>query len=207
MRRRGRGEGRIVQRADGRWMARADLGWSDGKRRRKTVYATTRRGAASKLATVLQQAKAGQAPADDRQTVGQFLSRWLTDVAKGSRAPANLGDVRICHFSPHHAAPRTDQAEAALRTAGAAVARSAGRRRGNAESQKVCTDRAAGRIEHGDPLEPDTQRCGPRGSTPHASTGNRPTHRAAVKAAAQGVSGPCTGGLCDRGAELRPAGR
>ena len=35
--RRGRGEGSITRRADGRWMARVDLGWQDGKRRRKTL--------------------------------------------------------------------------------------------------------------------------------------------------------------------------
>ena len=35
--RRGRGEGSIVKRSDGRWMAQADLGWRDGKRRRKTL--------------------------------------------------------------------------------------------------------------------------------------------------------------------------
>ena len=38
MNRRGRGEGSITQRADGRWMARVDLGWQDGKRRYKSVY-------------------------------------------------------------------------------------------------------------------------------------------------------------------------
>ena len=37
-RRRGRGEGSIVQRADSRWMARVDLGWQDGKRRSKAIY-------------------------------------------------------------------------------------------------------------------------------------------------------------------------
>lgn len=31
-RRRGRGEGSICQRPDGRWMGRVDLGWRDGKR-------------------------------------------------------------------------------------------------------------------------------------------------------------------------------
>jgi len=31
-RRRGRGEGSIVRRTDGRWMGRIDLGWQDGKR-------------------------------------------------------------------------------------------------------------------------------------------------------------------------------
>ena len=30
--RRGRGEGSIVQRADGRWLAGVDLGWHNGRR-------------------------------------------------------------------------------------------------------------------------------------------------------------------------------
>jgi hypothetical protein len=42
VRRRGRGEGSIVQRADGRWMARVDLGWQDGKRRSKAIYGSVR---------------------------------------------------------------------------------------------------------------------------------------------------------------------
>jgi hypothetical protein len=36
-RRRGHGEGSISKRDDGRWEARVDLGWRDGKRRRKTL--------------------------------------------------------------------------------------------------------------------------------------------------------------------------
>ncbi len=42
-RRRGHGEGTIVQRSDGRWMAQIDLGYVDGKRKRKTVYGKTRK--------------------------------------------------------------------------------------------------------------------------------------------------------------------
>jgi integrase len=42
--RRGKGEGAIYQRAsDGRWVAVLDLGYSDGKRQRKTLYGKTRR--------------------------------------------------------------------------------------------------------------------------------------------------------------------
>ena len=41
-RRRGRGEGSVSQRRDGRWMARVDLGRGlSGRRRRKYVYAAT----------------------------------------------------------------------------------------------------------------------------------------------------------------------
>ncbi len=35
--RRGHGEGAISKRRDGRWEARVDLGWMDGKRVRKTL--------------------------------------------------------------------------------------------------------------------------------------------------------------------------
>ena len=41
--RRGHGEGSIYRTADGRWRAMVDLGWSEGKRRRKYVLRRTRR--------------------------------------------------------------------------------------------------------------------------------------------------------------------
>src|SRR5262249_27537688 len=41
--RRGHGEGSIHKRADGRWAATIDLGWEDGRRKRKTLYGKTRR--------------------------------------------------------------------------------------------------------------------------------------------------------------------
>ena len=43
--RRGHGEGSIHPRQDGRWVAVIDLGWKDGKRQRKYLYAETRREA------------------------------------------------------------------------------------------------------------------------------------------------------------------
>src|SRR5919198_649282 len=43
-RRRGHGEGSIYRReSDGNWVGTVDLGFVDGKRRRKVVYAKTRR--------------------------------------------------------------------------------------------------------------------------------------------------------------------
>jgi hypothetical protein len=59
MRRRGRGEGSIVQRADGRWMARVDLGWQDGKRHSKAIYGRTRRVVADGLRDALKAAQDG----------------------------------------------------------------------------------------------------------------------------------------------------
>jgi integrase len=55
MPRRGRGEGSITKRADGRWMARVDLGWRDGRRRYKSVYGRTRRQASDKLTKALRE--------------------------------------------------------------------------------------------------------------------------------------------------------
>ena len=43
MARRGNNEGSIYKRADGRWAAVINLGWQDGKRKRKTFYGRTRR--------------------------------------------------------------------------------------------------------------------------------------------------------------------
>ena len=76
-RRRGKGEGSITQRPDGRWVARVDLGWEDGKRQRKAFYGRTRREAAGKLTKALRDVQQGAALPDERQTVAQFLERWL----------------------------------------------------------------------------------------------------------------------------------
>jgi hypothetical protein len=48
--RRGHGEGGIYQReSDGKWCASVDLGFVNGKRRRKVVYGKTRKEVADKL--------------------------------------------------------------------------------------------------------------------------------------------------------------
>jgi integrase len=47
--RRARGEGDVHRRADGRWEARLDLGWRDGKRVRKSYFGRTKDEAARKL--------------------------------------------------------------------------------------------------------------------------------------------------------------
>ena len=76
-RRRGRGEGSIVERPDGRWVGRVDLGWQDGKRRRKAVYGRTRRQVSDKLTKTLRAVQEHAALPDERQTVGRFLDQWL----------------------------------------------------------------------------------------------------------------------------------
>ncbi|MCY3842726.1 MAG: tyrosine-type recombinase/integrase [Acidobacteria bacterium] len=75
--RRGRGEGSITKRADGRWMARVDLGWQDGKRRRKAVYGRTRREVQDKLRETMQRVAHDLPPLPEQETVEAYLRRWL----------------------------------------------------------------------------------------------------------------------------------
>jgi integrase len=74
------GEGSISRRKDGRWVGIAELGWQDGKRRRKYVYGVTRAEVAAKLAKVRSDQQSGQVVADERITVQQFVDTWLETV-------------------------------------------------------------------------------------------------------------------------------
>ena len=83
-RRRGRGEGGIRKRADGRGEGFVELGWIDGKRRRKSVYGTTRAVVASKIRQEQQRLASGLAPTAGRRTTGQFLEWWSKAVLPGT---------------------------------------------------------------------------------------------------------------------------
>ena len=48
-RKRNSGEGSIFERSDGRWCAQLDLGWENGRRRRKSVYGHTAEAVQSAL--------------------------------------------------------------------------------------------------------------------------------------------------------------
>jgi integrase len=91
--RRGRGEGGIYQRADGKWCAAVDLGWQDGKRRRKVIYGRTRREVAEKLTALLPQASAGTIPGGRAPTVEGWLASWLEAQAQRV-APSTLTTYR-----------------------------------------------------------------------------------------------------------------
>lgn len=84
--RRGNGEGTIMKRSDGRWQAQVSL--PSGKR--KTVYGKSRQEVASKLADALQDLKKGILPANDRQTVEQYLTSWLGMVKHQVDASSSL---------------------------------------------------------------------------------------------------------------------
>jgi integrase len=78
-RRRGKGEGTITQRADGRWQARVDLGRGpNGERRRKVAYGATRKDAAKALNGLLGRASTGELLTTSTPTVQAWLDQWYT---------------------------------------------------------------------------------------------------------------------------------
>ena len=77
-RRRGRGEGSIYQRSDGRWEGRVTLGWSPGGRDVRSVYGATQAEVIGKLAKARQQVAAGLPTAPERLTVAKFMGDWVT---------------------------------------------------------------------------------------------------------------------------------
>jgi len=84
--RRQRGEGGLYQRAsDGMWIGVLDLGWRDGKRRRRTVSAKTQRAAMQKLNEMKRHAhEYGDVPTADI-TVEKWVAYWLAEIV-GPRA-------------------------------------------------------------------------------------------------------------------------
>src|SRR3954468_15644689 len=76
--RRGHGEGSIVQRSDGRWMVQVDLGGgTNGKARRKTAYAATQAGAVRAMKRLAGRAVDGQLLATSTPTVANYLDEWF----------------------------------------------------------------------------------------------------------------------------------
>jgi integrase len=95
-RRRQRGEGSVYQRKDGLWVGEIDLGWRDGKRRRKVVYDRTQRAAIKKLNDVKARiAKHGDIPTAGMR-VDKWLETWLTEIcpAKEKMRPNSLRNYR-----------------------------------------------------------------------------------------------------------------
>ena len=76
--RRGNNEGTICQRTDGRWTAAITL---DGGKRR-FLYGRTRKVVQEKLKAATRAIDDGLPVRSDRQKLGQFLERWLREVAE-----------------------------------------------------------------------------------------------------------------------------
>lgn len=103
MKRRAHGEGSIYQLRDGRWRAALDLGWDEGKRRRKYFYGLTQAEVRDKLSTYERALSDGQSPAPERLTVGRYLDDWIAEVVRPAKAPKTTrtyeGVVRV-HLKP-----------------------------------------------------------------------------------------------------------
>lgn len=101
-RKRGRGEGGIWKRADGRWEGRVDLGWQDGKRKSKSTFGPTRKAVADKLVDVHKSVQDGEPLPNERTTVAAFLDRWLASVQNKlrPRAWATYEQAVRLHLSP-----------------------------------------------------------------------------------------------------------
>jgi len=67
-------------------VAAVDLGWSGGKRRRKTLYGATRREVAVKLSDAVRAHREGRLIPDERATFAVFVDMWLT-AARPSLSP------------------------------------------------------------------------------------------------------------------------
>lgn len=116
--RRGPGEGSIYQRQDGRWVAEIYVSRdSAGKRRSKYFYGATQKEVLGKRTRALSDRQRGLPVDPDRQTVKDFLTRWLADSVKGKNAPRThesysgvvnrhiipaIGHLRLTKLTPQH---------------------------------------------------------------------------------------------------------
>ncbi len=103
MRKRANGEGSIFQRKDGLWTAMLDLGYAEGRRKRKALYGRTRRNVQLKLAAARRAVDDGLPLPSERQTLGQFLTHWLESVGRPSLRPRTF--IRYREILTVHAIP------------------------------------------------------------------------------------------------------
>jgi len=100
---RGQNEGSIYKRPDGRWCAQVNLGYVNGKRKRKYLYGDTRAEVGKQMTTILRDVQQGIPVATERLTISAFLDRWLADYVKPSVRQSTYADyettVRL-HLKP-----------------------------------------------------------------------------------------------------------
>ena len=102
---RGRGEGSIYRRKDGRWTA--EISVEGGKS--KFLYGKTRKEVQEKLKTALYEQQKGLLITGSQQKVDQFLTHWLEDVQKQrvrARTYERYEEIVRLHLIPaigHHA--------------------------------------------------------------------------------------------------------
>ncbi len=126
--RRGRKEGSIYKRADGRWAGAIDLGYSTGRRKRKVVYGLTRSEVFDKLQKKLAEQSQGFPIASvGRLNMERFLNDWLATIKPNVRIRTYeryetivrlhlvppMGHIRIERLTPVHVQALLDEKLAA----------------------------------------------------------------------------------------------
>jgi integrase len=92
--RRPQGEGSVYRLPDGRRRGVVDLGWHGGKRRRKYITRGTQAEVVRELRRLTAAAEAGRLPIERAPTLGQWLERYLDEVAAPSVRPSSLRRCR-----------------------------------------------------------------------------------------------------------------
>lgn len=112
--RRGRGEGGLFQRSDGLWVGTVDLGYVDGKRRRKTVTAKRKADAIAKHNALKARVAAGRV-GDGSTLTSAWLTYWLDDISTARESTKatyrgyitnwivpHVGHLRVDKVQPEH---------------------------------------------------------------------------------------------------------
>src|SRR6266568_9154862 len=99
-RRRGRGEGTVYQRQDGRWVAELTL--EDGNR--KAFYGKTQEEAIAKLKQAEYEKRQGILATGPKQLLGDFLIYWLDQIRRRKLRMSSYERYKIArdkHIIPH----------------------------------------------------------------------------------------------------------
>lgn len=86
--------GSVYEQRPGLWAAAVDLGWVDGKRRRKTVYAKTEAEAVRRRDELRRRHELGEDLTAKPRTFGDWLDEWLVMKTREETRPSTLRGYR-----------------------------------------------------------------------------------------------------------------
>lgn len=112
-RKRGKTEGSVFARPDGRWQARASFGYLNGRRDRRSFYGRTRLEAVEKMAEAIEKHRRGELTKSDRRTLGAFLEQWLEQ----KRAPGGVRPLTAEQYAQHirlYLAPQREKVDGSM---------------------------------------------------------------------------------------------
>jgi len=101
--RRGQNEGSIFRRKDGRWCGVLNMGWENGRRKRRSYYGKTAGEVRDQLLKARSDHSRGLPIAIERQTVAQYLDHWLEHTLKAKAKPRShesFSTITRLHIKP-----------------------------------------------------------------------------------------------------------